>query len=482
MVLGVAGSAAAAAAGKAKGLDAAELAAACRKLVASPALRRARVSVAVADLSDGEWLVAEGAELLCSVASNAKLATTAAALDALGPDFRFRTTVAAVGKVHGTVLHGDLLVVGRGDPSLSGRFHDGKPTAVLEQWAKAVVDAGISEVRGSIIADDSYFDRVHVHTEWPKGQHSAWYCAQVSALSFNDNCLLLVVAPGAKRHAAARCSTVPSTSYVDIVNRVVTSRARIGKRAVAAHRAIGRNHIQVTGSIRDRDPPYTTWITIDEPALFTATVFREVLAARGIRCGPARLRVPGLRLDPAATRELITTTSTLGQAVAVANSRSQNFYAEQILKTLAREKAGKGTWPAGVELVKAFLRRAHVKGAFEVRDGCGLARANRYSARQLCLLLAYMHGHKHRDVYHGSLAEPGKPGTLARRPGLVPLAGRLRAKTGYILNASALSGYLDTRGGRRVAFSILVNDFRTSLASVRAAQDKLCHAIADYAP
>lgn len=480
LALAAAGHAAAAA--QAKGLHAADLAEACRKVVGHRALRRARVSVAVADLSDGQWLFTHGADLLCSVASNAKLATTAAALDALGPDFEFRTTVAAVGKIHGKVLHGNLLVIGRGDPSISGRFHDDNETAVLERWADAVADAGIAEVRGGIVADATYFDNQHLHPEWPDDQYSAWYCAQIAALSFNDNCLLVAVRPGARRGGPARVAVQPPTDYVTLVNRVTTSRARLGKRAVTVHRAMGRNQVTASGAIREGDRPYTTWVTIDDPPLFTATVFREVLARKGIRCGPPRPRSPDLHIDPDDVTEIVTTTSTLAQAVAVANARSQNFYAEMILKTLAREKAGKGTWPAGTERVAAYLRRAHLKGSFDVRDGSGLARANRYSARQLCILLAHVAGTDHAELYRKSLAQPGRPGTLAHRSGLFPLRKRLRAKTGYIRGVCSLSGYLDTRGGRRVAFAFLINDFHCSLGQARAVQDKLCLTLARYAP
>ena len=483
-VLALLASAGAAAPAKPKGLSATEIAAECRTILASPALKRARVSVAVADLAEGNWLVEHGPDLLCTVASNNKLVTTAAALDELGPDFQFRTTVSAVGKVSSTgVLHGELLIVGRGDPNISGRVHGGKVTAVPEQWAAAVAKAGIKQITGGVIADDTYFDRVFTHPQWPNGQHSAWYCAQVGALSFNDNCVLLVVTPGARRHAPAVCSLVPATQYVTIAGSVDTSRARLGAHAVAANRAVGRNQVTVSGSVRQQSAPYTTWITVHDPALYTATVFREVLEAKGIRVGgPARLRTPTTHIDPRTVAELITTTSTLGDAVAVANARSQNFYAEQILKTLGREKRGKGTWAAGAEAVEAFLRRAHVKGVVQYTDGSGLARANRFSARQLCVLLAHAHSQKYGSRYLRSLAEPGKPGTLEHRPRLVPLQGRLFAKTGYIRGVCTLSGYLATHGGRLVAFAFLVNDYRTSLDAVRAVQDALCLKLVHYAP
>ena len=464
------------------GLTAKQVAAALGAKMGAAAWRRARVSVAAMDLTTGTMLFEHGADQLCSVASNNKLVTTAAALDLLGPDFQFRTTVGALGKVSAKgVLTGDLLVVGRGDPSISGRFHKDKVTAVLEQWADAVVAAGITEVRGGVVVDDSYFDQQHFHPEWPRGQHSAWYCAQVGALSFNDNCVLLVVAPGAKKGAAALCALEPPTRYMRIVNSCHTSRARLGRNHVLAHRALGKNQITVSGSIRDKGRPFRTWVTVDDPALFTATVFREVLGAKGVRVGgPAMRWQPQRRFNLAAWRELVTTTSSLGDAVAVANSRSQNFYAEQILKTLGQEKTGKGSWAAGAKGVAGFLRTAGVKGQFDYRDGSGMARANRFSARQLVTLLAYMNGRRVGRVFLHSLAQPGGNGTLRRR--LAPLRGRLFAKTGYISGVSALSGYIDTRGGRVVAFSILVNKFRSLLGHVRAAQDAVCTTLAEYNP
>jgi len=465
-----------------RGLKLPELVKELQRLVESAALRRARVGVAVVDLVDGEALFEHEADRLYSVASNNKLFTTAAALELLGPRFQFRTTVVAVGKLYKTgVLVGDLLVIGRGDPSISGRFHAGKAIAVLEQWAEAVAAAGIKSVRGGIIADDTYFDRQHIHPSWPKDQHSAWYCAPVSALSFNDNCVLLTVRPGPKRGALAIASIEPRTAYVQVRNQCRTSRARRGGNQVLAHRRLGTNQISIRGEIRLKGAPFRTWITVHEPALYAATVFREVLEAKGIAVGgPVRLRTPTVRIRPSACRALITTASLLGDVVPVANKNSQNFYAEQILKTLGREKAGKGTFIAGAEVVTGFLRRAGVRGSFSYRDGSGLAKANRFSPRQFVTILAYMNSRRWGRPYLRSLAEPGKPGTLARR--LHRLQGRLFAKTGYIAGASALSGYLRTRGRRLLAFSILVNDFRCSLGQVRAFQDAMCLRLAEFEP
>lgn len=471
-----------AAAPPAKGLSLKQLQEELQKLAGSPALQRASFGVAVMDLTNGEWLFDHNADGLLSVASNNKLATTAAALDLLGPDFQFRTTVCAVGRIVRGTLEGDLLVVGRGDPSISGRFHEGKTTAVLEKWADAVAAAGIKTVRGGILADDTYFDHQHHHPMWPEAQQTAWYCASVSALSFNDNCVLLTVKPGAKRDAPAIVSVDPPTGYVQIVNQCHTSRARVGKNTVLVNRRLSSNLITVSGEIREQGAAFQTWVTVHEPALYAITAFRDVLQGKGITVGGTlALRTPTTRIAPADSRELITTASPLKDAVEVANGHSHNFYAEQILKTLAREKKGQGSFVAGAQAVEAFLRTAGVTGVFSYNDGSGLARPDRFSPRQIVQLLKYMAPRPTGKAYIQSLAEPGEAGgTLARR--LDPLKGRIFAKTGYIAGVSALSGYVEARRKRRLAFSILVNDFRSALADVRKVQDSICLKLAEYEP
>ncbi|MFP4058504.1 MAG: D-alanyl-D-alanine carboxypeptidase/D-alanyl-D-alanine-endopeptidase [Candidatus Brocadiia bacterium] len=467
----------------AKGLIRSELVAELRRLVRVPPLRKARRGVAVADLVSGQMLFEYQADRLCSVASNNKLVTTAAALELLGPRFRFRTTVAAHGKLRSDgVLEGDLVVVGRGDPSISGRFHGGNPTAVLEKWAEAAAEAGIQSIRGGIVADETYFDRQHLHPEWPRDQRAAWYCAPIGALSFNDNCVLLTVRPGPKSGALAVASVDPPTAYVKLDNRCRTSKAQVGANRVLAHRRLGTNVVSIRGHIRHKGGPFRTWITIREPALFTATVFAEVLEAKGIPvAGPVRLGVLPARVEEEELRRLVVTESVLADAVAVASSRSHNLYAEQMLKTLGAERGREGSFAGGAEVVEAFLRDVvGVRGTFSYRDGSGLARSNRFSARQLLTLLRYMNTRRTGRIFLRSLAQPGEAGTLARR--LLPLRGRVFAKTGYISGVSALSGYVESRGGRLLAFVTLVNDFRAPLGQVRAAQDAICLVLAAYEP
>jgi D-alanyl-D-alanine carboxypeptidase/D-alanyl-D-alanine-endopeptidase (penicillin-binding protein 4) len=466
-----------------KGLDPQELGEALGRELKSKALRGADVGVVVYDLVAREMVFTHHPDLPLIVASNNKLVTTAAALERLGPDFQFRTTVAAAGRrtAEGT-LRGNLLIIGRGDPSISGRFHKGRVTAVLERWAKALADAGIERVRGDVLADDSYFDGEFTHPGWPK-RHAAWYCAQVCALSMNDSCVDLAVFPGEHRGDRARVAVQPPTSYVDLYNGCTTSRASGGSNHVIAHRLAGKNQLRVTGKIRRRSAPFETSVTVHDPALYTATVFKEVLERAGIEVtGLVRRRPPGYEVREEEFEEIITTTSSLADAVAVANGRSQNFYAEQILKTLGREMQGEGSWDAGAKAVKAWLRDAGIHGTVQYADGSGLARGNRFTARQLAAVLAWMNCRRTSTLYWRSLAQPGKPGTLARRSLLFPLQGRLFAKTGFIDRVSALSGYLECPSGRLLAFVTLVNNYRAGLSAARRAQDRMVLHMARYAP
>ena len=465
-----------------RGLDRGRLVAELGRIVANPALRRMRVGVAVRDLVTGETLFEHNADDLYATASNNKVITTAAALELLGPSFQFRTMVSAVGRLRPDgVLEGNLVVVGRGDPSISGRFHEGDPTAILDAWVRAVADAGVRTIRGDLVADDTYFDRQHQHPDWPHGQELNWYCAPISALSYNDNCIQVIVRGGASGGAPAVVAVSPPTRYVEVANSCTTSRVRRSGNRVLVRRRLGKNAITVGGEINPGGRPFQTWVTIEEPALYLATVFREMLAAKGIAVsGPARLRLPADRFEPANSRDILTASSSLRTAIGVANKNSQNFYAEQVLKTIGREIGGQGTFAAGAEAVSAFLRQIGIRGAFTYVDGSGLASTNRFSPSQIVDLLAYMNGRRAGGVYLHSLAEPGCPGTLERR--LQPLKGRLFAKTGYIANVSCLSGYLEGRRGHLLAFSILINGLHGALGDAKNTENEICMRLADYEP
>ncbi len=456
------------------------------RILSDPVLKGAVAGVDVVSLQDGEVLFSRNIDELFTVASNMKLLTTAAALHTIGSGYRFTTTVYRRGDVlDEDTLAGDIVIRGGGDPNISGRFYGGRSTAIMEDWAVALQEAGIKEITGDIVADDTFFDREYVHPGWPRNQLSRWYCAPVSGLSFNDNCVeIRLLADG---NGGVKVVKEPPTGYITVRNSSRLTKKKKGANLIV-HKKPGTNEIFVKGKVRSRSLPATHFLTVDNPPLFFASVFKEVLERQGIKVnGRARL------IDDADTygdergglatglHELASMSSTLGQSVKVANTNSQNFYAEQILKTLGVEVKGEGSFAAGREVLSGFLLElGYPPDRYNIADGSGLSRENRLSPRIIVGILAHMYGHREGLTFYSSLSVSGTTGTLKRRLTKPSYKGRVMAKTGYISKASALSGYVETLSGKTLAFSILINNFKASNSKIKKIQDSICRALVNY--
>ncbi|MGQ3683578.1 MAG: D-alanyl-D-alanine carboxypeptidase/D-alanyl-D-alanine endopeptidase [Candidatus Loosdrechtia sp.] len=451
-------------------------------VLAHPSLKNASYGIHVVSMKDNISLFDYRSDDLFRVASNMKLLTTAAALEYLGPDFEYRTSIETNGKITDSgKLKGDVIIRGSGDPNISGRFYNGNLTAVPESWAMAMKSRGIDKITGDIVADDSVFDRVYIKPGWPKNQLSEWYCAPVSGLSFNDNCVDITLLPG--RNPGRRVSFLlePDTSYVTITNTCVyTSHKK--EHAYSIYREQGTNRIFIRGKFWINASPGKKWVSVHEPPLYLATVFKEVLKKNGITVqGKARLIHANDSTGSSSGEKITHTTSTMGQSILVTNKRSQNFYAEQILKTLGSQIRGSGDAASGIEVIHIFMNRklGVPQDAYQIEDGSGLSRGNRLSPGMITSLLAYMMKHPHGEVFFDSLPVSGVDGGLRRRMVSAPYKNNVYAKTGYIAGTSALSGYINTTGKGLLAFSILINDFH-NLSAVRKIQDDICQALIDY--
>jgi D-alanyl-D-alanine carboxypeptidase/D-alanyl-D-alanine-endopeptidase (penicillin-binding protein 4) len=217
------------------------------------------------------------------------------------------------------------------------------------------------------------------------------------------------------------------------------------------------------------------------PARCFTVLFRDCLVRGGVAV-KGDIRLEHGKGPAAGERVLFRWHSRLGDAVAVANKRSQNFYAEQILKTLGRERHGEGTFENGIRAVHAFLKEAGaLDPAFRMADGGGLSHRNKVTPRQITALLRFMRAHRHGGVFLRSLARGGVDGTLAKRFRKAPYRGFVAGKTGYVYGQAALAGYLRA-GEREAAFCILVGDFadaRWRLADVHRVQDAMVRAVYD---
>jgi D-alanyl-D-alanine carboxypeptidase/D-alanyl-D-alanine-endopeptidase (penicillin-binding protein 4) len=430
----------------------------------------------------GKVLYSFQANELFAAASNTKLFATAAALARLGPDYEFKTRIYARGKINNGVLEGDLIILGSGDPNISGRFHKGDALAIPRQWARAIRDSGIKKVTGSIIADDRFFDRISINPHWSRQELTYWYAAPISALSFNDNCLGLTVTPVKPRGMWARVLKSPNTSYVNIIKtpRVIAK----GRASLELHRRPRTNEVAVIGKIPAKSSPISLWVTVHNPPLYLGTVLKEALGRFGVKVlGRPRLVRKSEQIDYQELTLITEHKSTLAQSIKIANKRSQNFYAEQILKTLGKEVKGEGSWPAGLSAVAHFLAELGMEpGSYRMVDGSGLARGNRFSPMQVTTLLELMAAHPHAKVWKESLSRAGVDGTLRNRLRTPPYEGRVLGKTGTAGGISALSGYVLTTSGHTLAFSFLFNDFEGSSRPIKAIEDEILQVLVEWRP
>ena len=448
-------------------------------LLQSPSLKKASCGVNVLSLKKNTPLFSYHDKESFAIASNMKLLTTSAALDYLGPDFEYNTSIKTNGQVTSSgELRGDIYIVGSGDPNLSGRFYNGNVTAVPESWADALKKRGVSVIMGDIIADDRIFDRNYINQNWPENQLSEWYCAPSCGLSFNDNCVDITIIPSKEPGKVVSLRVEPDTSYFSVSNSC-TYTPNKKEHAYSIYRKPGTNLIIVKGKFWMNAFPEKTWVTVQTPSLYLATVFKEILERNGISLrGNVRLVNEDIEALPA-LETIAHTTSTMEQTINVTNKHSQNFYAEQILRTLGAHVRGEGTLEAGISVLQDFLRKLGFQpGEYQIEDGSGLSKGNRLSPRILTTLLAYMNRSPHGKALYDSLPISGVDGSLHRRMVLPRYKNKIRAKTGYIARVSALSGYIDTASGDVLVFSILMNNFK-DLGAARKIQDNICQAIVD---
>lgn len=429
------------------------------------------LGVHVVDLDTGESVYGYNPDEPRVIASNTKLFTTAAILDALGPGYFFETRFLMHGPVRDGVLRGPLGVVGSGDPQISGRDYGGDSFAAFRGWARALRDKGVERVTGDVYLDHGLYDPPVVHPDWPRDQLTRWYEAPVEALSFSDNCLLVRVWPG-RPGQAAQVELVPDVPVLQLRNTART----IGKggQNVVIHRS--GEELFVKGNIRSNSGPVETWVTVPDPVRYFGEGLVAALAEEGIRID-GRLR-PVDRLPSLVWERVAIHRSDLLSAIRVTNKRSQNFYAESLAKHLGALRCGQGSWEDGVKAIGEFATGIGIpRGSFEMADGSGMSRGNRFAPRHLTLLLRHMFFHEAGAEFAQSLPYSGEDlGSWKRRMAQPPYRGNVFAKTGTLEGVSALSGYAKATSGKAYAFSILLNRVG---GDARAAQDRIIMALVD---
>lgn len=436
------------------------------------------LSVQVVSLPEGEAVYSYAADRPRIIASNTKLVTTAAALDRLGPGHFLETAVFIEGKHVGKTLIGNLAVRGGGDPNISGRHFDGDPSAVFRTWARKLRSLGIEEITGDLFLVNGLFDDVYVHPDWPRNQLARAYEAPVAALSYSDNCVLVRIYPGVKVGAPARVEVVSGAPIFEVRNRARTTGSP-RRHWLAVDRKPGTNVIEIDGMILRNLDSVDVWVTVDDPAEYFGAALVQAFESEGVAIGGGariteRLPIGGWFRITEHRSDLMTT-------LEVINRRSQNFYAESLLKLLGARLCRRGTWQGGIEVLTEFLGKVGIDDGYELADGSGMSRGNRFTARQITRLLAYMFEHRYAREYVRTLPYGGLEDhdTWRKRLADPPYRERVFAKTGSLAGVSTLSGYVKAQSGEVYAFSILGNRVR-SIWRARRAQDAIVRTLVDH--
>ena len=427
--------------------------------------------VSVVDVDSGdEWFVRHG-DTPFNVASNAKLISTAAALSVLGTQRVFETRLEGTLNDAG-VVQGDLHVIGGGDPML-----DVEGVKKLVERAHA---AGVREVKGRLMVDDSLFDAEHVPPAFAQKSTDAAYRASVGALSVSSNAVTISFRPDRKMGEAPIISVSPRSAYILLDNAATTGEGKKDRLLIETSTAGTRTRVRVSGRIGVRNKGGAVTRRIEDPGVHAGHVIRAELVRRGI---PVRGAEVVRGRAPKGMPVLATHAGEpLAEVARFINERSHNMGAETLFKHMGVQEDASATWSRARIAVTEFMRGAGLDpGTYTYTNGSGLYEAVFFSPRQLTQFLVWAHKESPwRDAWLSSLAVAGRTGTLRGRMRGEETAGKVRGKTGTLNKVIALSGYLETATGRHLAFSFLFNELKGGKRAARRLQDRLCMVLATF--
>jgi PBP4 family serine-type D-alanyl-D-alanine carboxypeptidase len=452
-----------------------------------PVFKNAIVGVLVKSLDSGRIVYEHNADTALMPASNMKILTGTTAVARLGTTFHFTTALYRTGEITKSgELKGDLYIKGGGDPS----FTSLDLIALVEEMKAA----GVRKFQGHIIADATVFDDNRLGEGWEWDDEPFYYQAQVSGLNCDQNVVVFNVKPGKKVGDPAEVETgagevakagIGSTRYLAIRNSVQTVTAG-SKTSVTFDRTRGRNEAVMSGTIPLDGKLVLEVLTVEEPALFTATRLFEVLDHGGIRVPkPEKQQVAKGTVPKDATILATHDSQPLPRILFEFLKPSDNLYGECLIKTLGWQKTGTGTWDDGASVIRAFLTESGVDSAgLVLADGSGLSRKDNVTPRLLVGVLEAADKRLSPDArtaFEEGLPVAGVDGTLRSRFRGTSVQGNLHAKTGSLSGVSSLSGYLTTKAGEHLVFSILMNHYTSggSTAQAHAAQDAIALALMD---
>lgn len=438
--------------------------------------------ISIRHADTGELLYSHFGDIQLRPASNMKILTGVAAMEVLGPEYRFSTEVLTDGEITRSTLQGNLYLKGKGDPTLLKENFD--------QFARDLKAQGIDEINGDIIGDDTWFDDVRLSEDMSWDNEPSYVAAQISALTISPNddydtgSVIVEVHPGSEVGQAPEVRTIPETDHVTIVNQAEIIEAGQAK-SISIQREHGSNDIVIKGHMPQDGTMSRTWSSVWEPTNYALDVFKKSLEEQGIKVSDEAKVERGVTPEEASL--LISKESMPLEDILIPFMKlSNNGHGEILTKEMGRSVYGEGSWANGLQVINDILSKFNInENAILLRDGSGMSDKTLIPADEVSQLLYAIQDRDWYPVFKSSLPVAGEPdrlvgGTLRNRMTGDSTRGNVVAKTGSLTSVSTLSGYVTTKDGERLVFSMLMNNYIGGTSSMTAIQDLIATELAEH--